>query len=253
MKQKKEVDGGCILLARQTLLSEIWNKPPAYFKIFFYILAKVNHTNTKSFPRGTGLFNFKQIQIPGVTRYQIYEFLRWAKTLSSTDSPTLITTQKTTRGIIVKVNNYNIYQDWETYYPQHRNQHEKQHTPNTISINNKDIYSNNIYNISSSSTQKSENKIDDDEREILKNYVKRNKLAKTNLRGYVKKIIDNGDYLDILKEEKERLAKLELIKQQSEINISPEKIEKEDEKITRETMKRARAKVLQALKGEKND
>ncbi len=119
----------------------------------------------------------------------------------------------------------------------------------TDTNNNNIIYSNNIYNLSSS-IEKNENKISDDEREILKNYVKRNKLAKTNLRGYVKKIIDNGDYLDILKEEKERLTKLELQRQQAEENIPPPEIEKEDEKVTRETMKKARAKVLQGLKGE---
>jgi len=41
--------------------------------------------------------------------------------------------------------------------------------------------------------------------EILENYVKRNKLAK-NIRAYVRKIIQNGDHLRIIAEEKRRLS-----------------------------------------------
>lgn len=82
---------------------------------------------------------------------------------------------------------------------------------NTLNNNNKERY-NKLY-LSSSCSEEKNSKIDDDEREILKNYVKRNHLANKNLRGYVKKIIDNGDYLDILKDEKKRLAKIARQKQ----------------------------------------
>lgn len=46
--------------------------------------------------------------------------------------------------------------------------------------------------------------IKEEERKVLENYVKRNKLAKKNVRAYVNKIIQNGDALGILKEERER-------------------------------------------------
>lgn len=96
----------------------------------------------------------------------------------------------------------------------------------TDTNNNNTIYSNNLYNYLSSSIEKKiPNEISDDEREIIKNYVKRNKLAKTNLRGYVNKIIENGSYFDILKEENERLAKLERQKQK-EVIPPAEKIKK---------------------------
>jgi len=42
------------------------------------------------------------------------------------------------------------------------------------------------------------------EREILENYVLRNKLAKKNVKAYVNKIIKNGDHIAILEEERER-------------------------------------------------
>ena len=48
-------------------------------------------------------------------------------------------------------------------------------------------------------------KISDEERNIIENYVKRNKLANKNLRAYVNKIVQNGDHIAILNEEKARI------------------------------------------------
>lgn len=212
MISEDEALDGCILIARKILLSEIWNKPPAYFKIFFYILTKVNYSDTKLFPRGTGFFNFKKEQIPGVTQNQVYEFLRWAKTLSYGDSTTQITTQKTTRGIVIKVNNYNKYQNWKTYYPQHKNQHENQQFPNTIS--NKKIKNSNTSYINISLSSK---KITKEEREILTNYVKKHNLAKSSVRAYVNAIMKNGDYVDILEAEHKRLENKTTVAKQDEV------------------------------------
>lgn len=100
---------------------------------------------------------------------------------------------------------------------------------------------NNIYNISLSNKEK----ITKDEREILNNYVKRKKLAKSSVRAYVNAMIKNGDYIDILKEEKERIEKLEAQKKLQAENIPPEIEEKsspEDEQrgleLLRNTAKR---------------
>lgn len=86
-----------------------------------------------------------------------------------------------------------------------------------------------------------------DEREILKSYVKRKKLAKTNLRGYINKIIENGDYIDILKEEKQRLIRLE--QQSKEVNIPPaEKIEKTSPEVDKAGLELMRETVKQIRK-----
>ena len=130
----EQIGGGYILLARNIIESQIWLKPPEYLKIWIYILFQVNFHNTKNLPRGTGFFNFRQEKIPGVTLNQVYEFLRWAKTLHPTDLTTQITTQKTTRGIILKVNNYGKYQDSKNYCHQHEKQHRHQQTTNTITV-----------------------------------------------------------------------------------------------------------------------
>lgn len=97
---------GWIKCHRKILYSPIFRKKAEYLKIFFYILCKVNHTDGL-FPKGTNFFNFKDEihNIQGVSLNQIYEFLRWAK------KEGMITTQKTTRGVIIKVNNWELYQD----------------------------------------------------------------------------------------------------------------------------------------------
>ena len=98
------------MLSRQLINSEIWNKPPEYLKIFLYILLKVNHED-KLHPRGSNFFNFSQEIIPGVSRAQVDHFLRWA----CSESAKMIAKQKTTRGIILKVNNYDKFQTSENY------------------------------------------------------------------------------------------------------------------------------------------
>lgn len=97
---------GWIKLYRAVLHSSIFKKKAEYLKIFIYILCKLNHADGL-FPRGSNFFNFKEEirDIPNVSLNQIYEFIRWAK------KEGIITTQKTTRGVIIKVSNWELYQD----------------------------------------------------------------------------------------------------------------------------------------------
>lgn len=220
---EEKIDGGYIILARKLIESEIWRKPPAYLKIWIYILYQVNFLNTKKFPRGTGFFNFRQEQIPGVTLNQVYEFLRWAKTLNPTDLTTQITTQKTTRGVVLKVNNYNKYQDLENYSHQHRNQHKNQQTTNSITVKNerkREI----INNLSLS------------ESEILKNYLlsRKRKEPIYDIDAYIALIIKNGSLNNKLEKALKWQEKQEK-KNQEFIIAAAEKIEEvqEDEKTTK--------------------
>ncbi len=49
-----------------------------------------------------------------------------------------------------------------------------------------------------------ENRISENDREILRNYIIRNKLAKKNVNAYLNAIIRNGDHIEILRLEKNR-------------------------------------------------
>ena len=78
---------------------------------------------------------------------------------------------------------------------------ESHETDIDIDIDKEYIY------LSSSIEKNSKNEISDDEREILKKYLKKNNPNIKNIRAYLKKVIENGDYKDILKEEKAKLKK----------------------------------------------
>lgn len=101
---------GCILLARQIQESEIWKKPAEWLKIWVYILLEVSHKKNNISERGEKLFNYKDIAYLTKTKYFTAEnCVRWLK---STEQ---ITTRKTTRGVYIKVLNYDKYQSLETY------------------------------------------------------------------------------------------------------------------------------------------
>ena len=124
MNKENNITGGCILLSRQIMESAIWKKPPEYLKIFLYILLKVNHKDGL-FPRGSNFFNFSEERPNGTTKNQIYDFLRWAKS----EKIGILTTQKTTRGIVVNVNNYDRYQTLENYQLQDKFQNSSKTAP----------------------------------------------------------------------------------------------------------------------------
>lgn len=210
--ENETIDGGYIIISRQILDSDIWYKSPAYLKIFLYILAKVNYKKGK-LDVGEGFFNFRREKIPGVTLSQIYEFLRWAKSENTNQTPnkpqTILTTQKTTRGTIIKVNNYARYQEQENY----KNQHTYQHTTNTQPTNCQHYNKNKKQEESSINLSLSINCEEEKrEREILKKFCKRNNVKNTD--AYIRKLIDNGDAQTIVREEKRRLEKKQVVQEQ---------------------------------------
>lgn len=106
------VKNGATIWARQTIESDIFYwKPPAWFKIWFYIVSKVNHTDTKLFKRGTNYFCWSEdrLYLKKVTPSSYHECIKWLK------SQKQITTQKTTRGNIITVCNYALYQNLQSY------------------------------------------------------------------------------------------------------------------------------------------
>jgi hypothetical protein len=122
---------GCILLARKTQESDIWViKPSWWLKVWTYILMKVNHTDNKYFKRGENMFSRKEIHLhchlsmDGVGIEAIANLFRYLRENG------MIHTQKTTRGIVIKVTNYDEYQKLENYKPLSKN-HTGNHTDYT--------------------------------------------------------------------------------------------------------------------------
>jgi hypothetical protein len=107
---------GCVFLARKILNSNIWlDKPSWWLKVWIYLLLKVHHNNSASFKRGQNFFTRDQIhhdcklQLDGIKVVTVDNVLRWLKCTQQ------ITTQKTTRGMIITVCNYESYQSLVSY------------------------------------------------------------------------------------------------------------------------------------------
>lgn len=113
MEYETKIKGGAFQVARKVFESEIWlNKPSTWMKIWIYILGRVNHEAKNGFERGEGYFNFKQeIKAIGkdITEDTIKKCLAWHR-----DSG-MISTRRSTRGIRLKVLNYNIYQTLDNF------------------------------------------------------------------------------------------------------------------------------------------
>jgi len=144
---------GCILLARKIEDSEIWEKPTWWYKVWTYLLMEVNHSDGKTYPRGSRRFTVEQIyddchlSTEGINPKTIHNCLKWLK------RTTQITTQKTTRGMIISICNFNEYQNI-TNYKNHTGNHTENYIPpisktksynNNGNINNNDIIVNNIF------------------------------------------------------------------------------------------------------------
>ena len=223
-----------ILLYKKFLEWEWYDNPPTK-EVYLHCLLCANYKNEKwkgiTIQRGQFPTSVEKLSAAlGLSTQQVRTAI---KNLQMTND---INIQTTSRYSVITVLKYDLYQPPNKQITKYMGAPNKQITnkqhaeipvntgKNRVEIeaankqrggaNNNTINNNMNNNISSSSCNNEKKiKIDDDEREILKNYVKRNHLAKKNLRGYVKKIIDNGDYLDILKDEKKRLAKIERKKQ----------------------------------------
>ena len=102
-----KVKVGFTIWARQTLESEIFfYKPDKWFKIWFFIVNRVNHQTTKLFKRGEGIITYKEIMTAtGATKKQVEGCVGWLEKESMLEST------RTTRGRRRFVVNYARFQD----------------------------------------------------------------------------------------------------------------------------------------------
>jgi len=121
------IQSGATIWARQTIESDIFfDKPDKWFKIWFYLVNMVNFKDTKQFARGSGFTKYELIMhATGATKNQIDSFIRYAKEQS------MLSTQKTTRGMVVTVTNYNTYQKLDNYKTDTQTETQPKHNRNT--------------------------------------------------------------------------------------------------------------------------
>nr|DAE49606.1 MAG TPA: replisome organizer [Caudoviricetes sp.] len=124
------LEGGYIILSKKILDSDIYRKPPLYLKVWIYILSKANFTDGKKLKRGQVFLSIPELQEAcsyyvgyrkeTPTKKQISGVLDWLRNPGEgsdecdTNGP-MIETTKVTRGMVVTIRNYDIYQDFKSY------------------------------------------------------------------------------------------------------------------------------------------
>lgn len=123
-----KIDGGATIWARQTTESDIFShKPDKWFKIWFYLVNKANHKDTKQFARGSCFMKYEWImEKTKATRNEVKHCIGWLK------SEDMIATRKSARGFFLEVLNYDKFQNLQSYKSQTK---AKQKPIKTESIN----------------------------------------------------------------------------------------------------------------------
>ena len=186
----EKVKGGAFLVARKLFESEIWtNKPDSWTKIWVYILGNVNHQDNEKFKKGEGFFRPKR-EIPLISSSISTDIFK--KFLNFARKNDMISTRRSTRGIIIKVLNYPKYQTLESYRGTRvstelgTNQAPERHqTSTTINKNDKELK--NDKNITTSEPSSQINRLIDFFRPINASYKKF--YANKTQRGALKRLI----------------------------------------------------------------
>jgi uncharacterized protein YneF (UPF0154 family) len=124
------IEGGFILIARKLFENELMEKPPLYFKLWAWMLFKANFKDHGELKRGQFLTSINEM------REAMSYWVGNRKMRPSRDeirSPyeaftkaTMLTTAKTTRGMIITILNYDKYQNFKSY-----ESHSEPHGENT--------------------------------------------------------------------------------------------------------------------------
>jgi hypothetical protein len=143
-----KIKGGYYIKARRIQESEIAHCPPHVREIWDWLLKEANHKTVtvhgQIIERGQCIRTYKDIQ-EGLhwrvgwrkmtyTKWQCEEVMKKLRTLG------MITTKKTTRGIIITIVNYDRFQDpsnYEDHNKYHKEHHNLPQTHHTINKNEK--------------------------------------------------------------------------------------------------------------------
>jgi len=120
---EEKIPGGYILLSRNIIESDIFNKPPLYLKVWIYLLERAQFKEYKKLKRGQLFTSIPAImeachhmvgnrkEIPSKSR--VRSAVNWLKNPVSVMNPTaqpMIETVKATHGMLVTILNYDRYQ-----------------------------------------------------------------------------------------------------------------------------------------------
>ncbi len=130
-----QIDGGYIVLARKTLDSDLWSAPPLYAKLWLWMLMKANWKDRDKLKRGQFFTSIEEMR--QAMSYKV-GYRKKTPTKGEIRSAyeaftknTMITTTKSTRGMVVTICNYELYQNKKNYEP-HNEEHNEDSTKRTV-------------------------------------------------------------------------------------------------------------------------
>lgn len=229
-----DISKGYIRLFRQVLEWE-WYDNPFVKSIFFHCLFTANISAKKwrdiTVKRGQLVTSYEKLAVAnGLTIQQTRTAL---KQLQLTGE---IEYQTTNQYTVITVKNFNSYQPNNIQNLKPDNSPTNKQTGGQVTTTN-NIDTNSYINISSSSSIE----LTKEEEELLKSHSKRNKIK--YFKPWLRKIVENGDYKELLEKEKRLQAKEEKKKKEveaEEVIETPEDLEKikEIQKRIKERSKR---------------
>jgi hypothetical protein len=114
-----QIPGGYILFARKTFDGMLMNKPPLYLKLWIWMLCQANFRNRNKLMRGQFVTSISEMR--DAMSYKV-GFRKKRPSIDQIRSAyeafmkaTMITTTKTTRGMIITILNYDYYQNPKNY------------------------------------------------------------------------------------------------------------------------------------------
>jgi len=105
------ISGGGTFWARQTEDSEVfYDKPHVWFKIWFFLIGRVHHSDRNNLKRGQCFMRYEWIQEKTkASRNEVDHCFRWLK------KSQMLATAKATHGMVITILNYDYYQNLDNY------------------------------------------------------------------------------------------------------------------------------------------
>ena len=113
------IAGGYYLKARKTQESWIAHAPPHVREIWDWLLLNANYEDHKEIKRGQCFTSYNEIRegLHWMVGYRKERYSKWdcEKAMKVLTKATMVATTKTTRGLIITILNYDIYQNPKNY------------------------------------------------------------------------------------------------------------------------------------------
>lgn len=144
------IEGGYILQPRIIKESQIMKQPPHYREIWFYLLREANHKKNHVCDRGELIRSYKDI-LEDLSWYvgyrkESYKKHHCEKAMKWLTKERMIATRRTTRGVRIKILQYDKYQTPENYERDYESDNKattKRRSSSTINKNEKNVKNDN--------------------------------------------------------------------------------------------------------------